>query len=256
MVGCLASIEIERNDLPRWLFSGIVAALCIHIRESSILFAGALVLLILLVRRDRQALAGSVLVVLIVFLSLLPWAYRNSKVIGQWCWLTSRGGISLYDGVRPGATGASDLGDVKNSPEVEDLSEAEWNDYFRQASYQAIADDPLRIAGLAITKLTRTWSPVLHAAEYQSRLIRTVFIVWYIPLYIMAAIGLWSIRGNYATWIALLIPTISICCLHSVFVGSVRYRLGALPTLAMLAVLGTHWLINHYLHDTRNEPIR
>ncbi len=248
-------LKLEGDSLPRWLSAGAVAALCVHIRESSILFIAALVLLVLLVRRDRRAVGGTAMVVLIVFLSLLPWAYRNSKVMGQWCWLTSRGGISLYDGVRPGATGASDLAEVKNSPEVEELSESKWNEYFRQASYQAIADDPWRIAQLAVTKLARTWSPVLHAAEYQSRFVRAVFLVWYIPLYIMATIGLWSIRRKYTTWIALLIPVICICCLHSIFVGSVRYRLGALPTLAVLAVLGTYWLFNRYFRNARDDSV-
>ena len=131
-------LKLEGDSLTRWICSGAVAALCVHTRESSILFVAALVLLVLFVRRDRRALAGTMTVVLIVFLSLFPWAYRNSKVLGQWCWLTSRGGISLYDGVRPGATGASDLAGVKNSPEVEELSELKWNEYFRQASYQAI----------------------------------------------------------------------------------------------------------------------
>ena len=234
----------EGGSWMRWTSVGLLAALCVHLRESSLLLVAALAVYLIVVRRDRRAVGGVVGIVLISVASLLPWAYRNSRVIGQWCWLTTRGGISLYDGVRPGATGASDLADVKNAPEVAGLSETEWNRYFLRQSARAIADDPLRIIRLAFVKLGRTWSPVLNAAEYQSPLIRLVFAAWYLPFYALIVMGIYARRREASVLIGLLLPTLCLSLIHSFYVGSVRYRLGALPTLAVLAAVGAMLLVN------------
>ena len=234
------------GSAARWLAMGLAACVSVYLRESSLVFVAALVAYLLVVRRDRRAVLGAVTVVLMVFVALVPWAYRNSRVIGQWCWLTTRGGISLYDGVRPGATGASDLAAIKDAPEVGGLSEVEWNRYFYRASRQAILDDPVRIVGLVPIKLARTWSPVLHAAEYQSAAIRTIFAAWYVPLYALALLGLWARRRDGQVCAGLLLPAVCVSLLHGVFVGSVRYRLGALPTLAVLAAVGIDYLVGLY----------
>jgi hypothetical protein len=149
----------------------------------------------------------------------------------------------LYDGVRPGATGASDLAGIKDGTAVDGLTEVEWNRHFRRAAWRAIREDPGRVLGLVPGKLARTWSPVLHAEEFQSPWIRVVFAAWYIPLYLLAVMGIWSCRRRWGACTGLLLPAICISLLHGVFVGSVRYRLGALPTVAVLASIGVMELL-------------
>lgn len=189
-------------------------------------------------KRNHRSIGRGCLVLLATGLALIGWGYRNSVVLGQWQFLTTRGGISLYDGVKPGATGASDLGAYKADPAVDGLSEVEWNQYFAQKSYEAIAKDPLRIVGLIPTKLLRTWSPVPNAGDLKSWTVRLIFGCWYVPLAVMVGVGIWSIRSNAMVWMGCLIPAICISVIHSVYVGSLRYRLAAIPTLAILAALG------------------
>ena len=56
---------------------------------------------------DRDAIAFLFLVaVLMVTVLLFPWACRNHRLLGRWIWTTTNGGITAYDGFRPGATGA------------------------------------------------------------------------------------------------------------------------------------------------------
>ncbi len=230
----------------RWLLVGATAALGVYLREATVVTIAAMLVFLVAVRRDRRVVGGGIAVVLIVLAALTPWAARNQRVIGDWRWLTTRGGISLYDGVRPGATGASDLGDVKAAAPVAGLDEVAWDAHFREASWRAIRGEPLRILALVPVKLARTWSPVLHAAEYQSRMIRLVFAGWYIPLYLLAVAGVVLAWRRYAVWIWLLLPALCVCLLHAVFVGSVRYRLTALPALAILAALGISLVVERW----------
>ena len=228
----------------RWIAVAALSAICIYIKESSLAFVVLLMMYFIAVRRDWRSMAGGAIVASVIVAALVPWAYRNQQVIGEWCWLTTRGGISLYDGVRPGASGASDLGDVKDQPEVRALDEAAWNEYFAQRAWQAIEDEPVRILGLVPIKLARTWSPILNAQEYQSPIIRAVFALWYIPLYVAALLGVIARRRDPSVWIGLLLPVIAICLVHGLYVGSVRYRLGALPMLMTLGVIGVAWLVD------------
>ena len=184
-----------------------------------------------------------------VSLSLVAWGYRNHRVLGEWRFLTTRGGISLYDGVHEGATGASDLGQIKAPADLDVSSELAWDRYFTDKSYEAIRKDPLRIIKLAPTKLARTWNPLPKAGDLQSGAVRVLFGLWCVPLYVLAIIGIWSIRRNGLALAGLLIPAVCISLTHSVYIGSLRYRLGAVPTLAILAALG----LSHLLVRTRSS---
>jgi hypothetical protein len=235
-------LRCAERSAARWMLVAALAALCVHARESLALFVAALLVLLLLLRRDRAALLGSIGVATLVVLALVPWGWRNQRVLGEWYWFTTRGGISLYDGVRPGASGASDLAGIKASPEVQNLPEPAWDAYFRRKAREALVDEPLRVASLAPVKLARTWSPVLNAAEYSAWGLRIVFAAWYLPLYALILPGIWSRRREPATILGVLLPALCVCLLHGVFVGSVRYRLVALPALAVAAADGWAWL--------------
>jgi hypothetical protein len=227
--------ERYADTIIRWLGVAACAVLCIHARESLLLFVFALLALLIILRRDRRTVFASAGVVAAIVLSLVPWALRNQRVVGSWCWLTTRGGISLYDGVRPGATGASDLADIKDAPEVTALGETEWDAYFRNAAYDAMRKEPLRVLSLVPVKLARTWSPVLNAAEYRSRALQVAFAGWYVPFYLLVLAGIWRNRRRRGFVLGMLLPALCVCAMHGVFVGSVRYRLVALPQLAVLA---------------------
>jgi hypothetical protein len=200
------------------------------------------------VSRNRfrgSALVGGAMAGVMIVLFLLPWAIRNQQVTGQMCWLTNRGGISLYDGVGPNATGASDLGSIKQSKPVRGLNETQWNQYFVDQSVRSIVDDPLRIAKLAIVKIARTWNPLPNADTYQSRLVRLVSVAWTIPVYGLAvfAVAMMWPRHKWSI-IACLLPALSVVILHSLFVGSVRYRIVAMPGLEILAAMGISLMLD------------
>ena len=236
-----------RDDAPsvgHWLGLGAVAAACVHARESSLgLVVVAVCFVVARHRFRRSTLTGAAITVMLVVASLIPWAVRNERITGSWVWLTTRAGISLYDGVRPGATGASDLGDVKNMPAVRGLSETQWNRYFLDASHAAIVDDPVRIVRLGGVKFMRMWNPFPNVDTYQSSLVRAISAGWAFPTFALAAVGAVYLpirhrQVGLRIAMFLCLPAVYLTALHCVFVGSVRYRLGAVPMLHILAAFG------------------
>ena len=226
-------------------------------RVSSLgLIVAVVVLWLLAGRFRRQVLLGGAGVLLVVALTLLPWALRNQRVTGHLCWLTHRGGISLYDGVGPQAQGDSNLGDIKQMPAVRGLDEVAWNRYFMDESLKAIAADPGRILHLALVKWSRMWNPFPNVETYRSSLVRLISVTWTLPTFAFAGAGAillglrWreKARGRALLW--LLVPALYLTALHGLFVGSVRYRLGAIPMLEVLAAVALvavwNWLAQRH----------
>lgn len=271
----------SRRQLVRWLGIGCIAALCVYSRESTIGLVMTAMALSAAPARDRMRnVAGCGIAVAVLTASLVPWGVRNERATGAWCWLTTRTGISLYDGVGPGADGASDLADVKQSPAVRGLGEHAWNRYFLDESFRIVRENPIRIVRLAWVKLGRMWNPFPNVSTHQSRLERWVSVVWMSTTLTLAACGAMllvvgkarkrnrtdgtsdlpsdgaagSLKAgqptkpdpgarsscdgcgpNLSALGMLLLPAIYFSALHALFVGSVRYRLSAMPMIEVLA---------------------
>ncbi len=241
IVNPLVSGKQDDRRWSVWLTVGLMSALSIYVRESSLGLVVLMWLWLVVCAKDRwRAMRGVTLAMLVVVVSLLPWAARNSRVAGEWCWLTHRGGISLYDGVGPQADGSGDLADVSMMSEVSGLDEAAWNRWFMKASFEAMRDDPVRIVKLAGVKLSRLWNPLPNVKTYQSSAVRAISAVWTIPIYGLALVGAWRLlrireNGGWRVVAWLLLPGVYITLVHCLFVGSVRYRLPAMPLLELLA---------------------
>jgi hypothetical protein len=231
----------SRQSVIRWVIVGVSAALTVYTRESSLgLIFLAFGFAVVVRRFEPRSVAGAAIATAVIVASLVPWAVRNQRLTGQWCWLTTRAGISLYDGVGPQATGVSDLGNIKQMSAVRDMTEVEWNRYFVSESFKAVRADPGRVLRLAGVKLVRMWNPFPNVETYQSRVVRALSACWTLPTFLGAAVGLVLLlrqdrKDALRIAIFLFLPALYLTLLHSVFVGSVRYRLGAVPMLAILA---------------------
>jgi hypothetical protein len=140
---------------------------------------------------------------------------------------------------------------------VQGMDEVAWNQYFLNESIRAIREDPARIARLAGIKLARMWNPVPNVESYQSWFVRFVSAAWMIPTFALAIVGVMvlpRIRGSSGVSIALLLllPALYVSVLHTLFVGSVRYRLTAMPMLEMLAAFA---LVVLYDRGRNRRPV-
>lgn len=238
-------IQSERriSSVQPLLAGGLLLAGILFRPSAVILLPAVLIALPALRRADRDSLKAALIIAAVVIAGLCPWAMRNQRLIGSWTWLTIRGGISLYDGVRPAATGASDLAHTRSMPEITGFSEVEWDAYFKQQAWTAIRDEPGRVAGLALRKLARTWSPVPNVEQYRRGLTAIVGAVWTIVLLLLAAWGCIR-RPEPRVLFFVLLPVLAFTLLHMIYVGSVRYRVPVMPLLMVLASFaagGNRW---------------
>lgn len=187
----------------------------------------------------RLRLHAGAAAALATVLLLLPWASRNRVVLGQWVWTTTNGGMTLYDGLHPDATGSSDQSFVQRLPQLQRMNEVERDQHLRRLAVEAAAADPARVLRLAGAKIARMWSPFPLSNEYRGkRLYVLVGLGYAVPLFALALLGV--LRGSVPLGVRLLLltPAIYLTIVHALAVGSLRYRVPADLPLCVLAAAG------------------
>lgn len=179
---------------------------------------------------------------------LAPWTLRNLKLTGKPIPTSLQMGASLYDGLSPMATGASDMTFVDWFREEELASpsapedvhfEVRLDKRMKDASIAWIKKHPQEVLRLACVKFYRLWAPVPREQAFNKPLLKAALLVSYLPVMILGLIGLIrALRKDHAVWI-LAIPALYITALHVVFVSSIRYRV---PVMYGFAILGAYWL--------------
>lgn len=239
---------------PNYLWGGIVLALSVLVRPSGVLLPVGLGICAAFLhhvpgdvtpRRRWLRLPVGTTMLLLVLLTLLPWALRNRAILQEWIWLTTNAGVTRYDGFNPEATGASDQSFLA-SPEMAHLrrmSEVERDAYLSDLAGRWISrtwkEDPGRLVRLTAAKLARTWSPIPLSEEFGGRrAYRVVAWLYSIPFYLLVVLGLWSRAVPRFGKLLLLAPAAYFTVIHAISVGSLRYRIPTEPLLAVLAGAG------------------
>lgn len=241
-VACLLRRLAERRSLSvilRWaIVTGSFIALATYMRPSWLPVAGLAPSGLLLRERSRTAvLAGGVLLATVV-VALLPWTIRNHRVTGHWVVTTLWSGPSLYDGLNPEATGASDMEFLDRENLRSRMSEYEVNRTYWKRGMEYARQNPGRAVELAFIKLWRYWKPWPSAEEAGNWLTGTVIALFTLVLYFGGFYGVWLYRRNATVLVLTIGPILFFAALHAIFVGSLRYRLPAEYPLATLAAIG------------------
>lgn len=222
------------------LTAGLATGAGILVRPGWILWPALATTLLLLFHRgpkgQRILLAG--LLCLGSWLMLLPWAMRNHQVSGMWIYTSLWSGPSLYDGLNPQATGASDMRFLDEESLYTRFSEAEVNELYKGRALDFVLQNPKRTTELAITKLARFLSPVLNAQGLSNAVLNTCLLIWYLILMMLTVRGLFSGRLTAVAILLLFLPFLQFLLVHMVFVGSVRYRLPVEMPLTAVAACG------------------
>jgi len=178
--------------------------------------------------------------------AMLPWWIRNAEVTRCFVPTTLQVGASLYDGLNPAATGASNMDFVPRFSEEErrrppKTSEAPSESFEQRLDRRLRAEalawawaNPGRATQLAGIKLLRMWNIWPNEQRFSSWPIRLAVFFTYTPLLIFAIIGAWRTFGRGWPYRLCWLPAVYLTLLHMVFVSSIRYREPAM--LAMLAL--------------------
>lgn len=240
--------------------SGLAFGLAILMRPSWLMFPlfAAPIGLLCYANRKQQltAYAAAAVVAAIV---LTPWWVRNYMVIGKFVPTTLQVGASLYDGISPMATGASDMSYVPGfrkelAAEEADLEgplpgtfESRLDDRMKQASLEWAKQNPGRVVQLAGVKFWRYWTPLGNDREVIGKL-DIVTALGYLPIVVTGLLATLLYARRMWIYFLLALPIFYFCCLHMVFVSSIRYRQPPMLALAILSAgLLSGWLRKYWL---------
>jgi 4-amino-4-deoxy-L-arabinose transferase-like glycosyltransferase len=227
-----------RNAVLVPLGTGVAAGAAILVRPSWALFLPILwVAWVIASRGARRVLAGAGLCLLGVVLALAPWWYRNWQVYGRFVPTALWFGASLYDGLNPKATGASDMDEFLADPAIWRLDEQDQDAELSRRAWAFAREYPSRVISLAMTKLGRYWSPWPNAGGFRAPALAVASAVVELPVFVLMALGLWTRRRDPRAWVLFAGPILYFCALHTLFASSMRYRIpGEVPALGLAAV--------------------
>lgn len=243
------------------LMFGLATAGTVYCRPSWLLFAPFLLgyglVHSLIFRQKPQWLPGALFGMLIFMLAMSPWWIRNYNVSGRFVATTLQGGASLYDGLNPEATGASDMRFVetfreaeKNSPSMDpekEIFEYRLDERMKRASIEWAKSNPGRVFELVGIKFLRMWNFRPNEPAFSSPPVAFAVAISYIPVLISGLAGAClCFRRGLAFW-SLSIPAVYLTLLHVIFVSSLRYRT---PAMLGFAILATFFIVT----IVRNSP--
>jgi 4-amino-4-deoxy-L-arabinose transferase-like glycosyltransferase len=257
--GLASRSKSRRRTIWLSLATGIVAGLATLMRPSWLLFTPLAVVVAMVTSRDRKrSLILSMTTITGLIVAMLPWWIRNDHVTGHFVPTTLQVGASLYDGVRPGADGSSNMAFVEtlsadqrvrdsiaNPPLPPETFEYRLDQRMFESATVFVVNNPSRALNLAVTKFLRTWNIWPNEPGLRAWPLRLAVSATYVPLVIL---GIWgAIRFSKRGWPYVLcwLPVPYFALLHMVFVGSIRYREPAMIALIPLAAgLLSEWWEN------------
>lgn len=256
-LACWAAADRAASGAARTgyaIVGGIAAGAANLIRPSWILFTLAAACYAWCCgKRSRHHVRIALIMLVATSVTMSPWWIRNYRVVGAFVPTTLEIGASLYDGLNPQATGASDMRfveDFRAEHLAQDPADQESLAYevrldraMRDAALRWARAHPGRVLELALIKFRRMWSPAPNAAELRSSRFRWLTAAGYLPL-LLGAIGgaVVYLRRGFLIWLCIL-PALYFTALHVIFVSSIRYRQPAMLPLIVLAaaLIGYVW---------------
>lgn len=194
-------------------------------------------------------LSKRVAVLVLVFVPIFaicmsPWWVRNHRVTGRFVSTTLQMGPSLYDGLGPTATGASDMRFTdefrrfereRPTPGSTDTYEYRVNERIKKASIDWAKENPGRVAELAVVKFFRMWNVWPNEPAFASPMVRVIVLLTYTPILLAGLFGFYKTWRKGCEYAILLLPAVYLTMLHVIFVASLRYRVPAMLCLMILA---------------------
>ena len=220
--------------------TGILAGLSILIKPIMAYFLPFAFIIILTIYRDRKRwLLSKVLsVFLIAGFVVAPWTWDNYKRSGQFTLLTTGGGLTLYESNNPHATGGPGVERIIWTEEMKRMDEIELDGYFKRETIRFIKNNPCRFIELAAIKVRRFWSFTPNASAYQNCKYKLISIVSYGPILLLAIWQIIVTRRRRRELVFLYLPIVFFTLLHTIILGSLRYRIPIMPYVIIFAATG------------------
>jgi 4-amino-4-deoxy-L-arabinose transferase-like glycosyltransferase len=193
--------------------------------------------------RRRGAMLGAMLLGLAMSLVMAPWWARNARLFDRFVPTALWSGASLYDGLGPTATGASDMRFL-DAPDLRAMTEEAQDAELTRRAVAFARDNPGQALRLAVVKAGRYFSPWPNAESMRSPWVNLAAGLVTAPVFAMVLGGAWRCRRDARALLLLAGPLVYFLGIHMVFVSSVRYRLpGMVPAFGLAGVAVATWLL-------------
>lgn len=165
---------------------------------------------------------------------LIPTIICNHHQFDRIVLVRTGGGASLLEALGPWADGSPGMDRIVYPPTPPKANEVERDEIYKRAAWTWARDNPTAVLKLAWTKLLRTWSVTIQAPGYQNSAYAAICWATVAPEFVLALYGLWLLRRRRWLLFLVLAPASYYTLVHMVYVGSVRYRVPAMPLIFVL----------------------
>lgn len=232
----------------RFAIASVFAVLAILTRP---IFAVAPLLLIYFaIAIHRLSLAKTVrhlaVYVLVCCGLMWPWWMQNYQRYGYFVPLTAGFGYTLYIGNNPlNTSGGGNLGIDYRTEKFDKINNpADRDAAMRKAAISYIEAHPKKFIELAGLKFMRMWRPWPANKGYSSWRDIVIYLIIYIPLYVLSALGLFLKRQHLLRLSPILLFCVGYTMIIMVLEGTIRYRLPLEPFLLIFAAVPVSRLLS------------
>ncbi|MCB9853646.1 MAG: glycosyltransferase family 39 protein [Phycisphaerales bacterium] len=222
--------------------AGVILGVATLTRSSGLflplLIAGWIVLVNWRSKDRLRSIAAAALMLVAMLIVMSPVIYRNHRLFGAFVPVRTGGGASLMEALGPWADGAPGMDRIEYPQVPPGANEVQRDRVYQDAAIAWAKAHPGDVMRLAWRKLARTWSITMNAPGFQSGFYAIVCWLSVAPIFLLTIVGVWVERRRFGWLSLLLLPAAYFTLIHMVFVGSVRYRLPAMPFLFILAAVG------------------
>jgi 4-amino-4-deoxy-L-arabinose transferase-like glycosyltransferase len=250
----------ESKGLGLWIWAGVICGFLSLLRENMLLIVPFLILLAIRPREKFSAFFLRGLVLLLgTMIVLVPVAFRNWKVGGNFLPTTFQGGVNFYIGNNPQATGTyQSLSPGKQVPAYErtepirlaekemgrQLEPYEVSNFWLHKSLDWAKKNPADFVKLQAKKAQMFWSWYEWPDAVDYYYVKQTSVIYKIPLFefgsisFLALIGLWFIRRRLPKFFPVILFVVMWMASTVVFFLFSRYRLPAVPGLILVGAAG------------------
>jgi len=134
--------------------------------------------------------------------------------------------VMWYDGNNPlNTTGSGTVGNMDHSEFKTIDNPILRNDAMKKSAFVWIKSNPAEFVKLSLKKLFRFWSFIPNASEYKGWLYSLIAIASFVPLVFGSLLFVFQLnRSLFLKLIPIFILFIYLTLIHSVTIGSIRYR--------------------------------
>ncbi len=277
---CLTRFSRHKSPWSAGVAAGALALAALCRPTFAPMLVAALLAAIIIKASWRRRLTNVLAMLLAACIVLAPWAIRNQLAIGRPVVFTTHGGYTLLLGnnapffkhLRDGWLGT--VWDAKELNEYGPFRDAYSREFgsasdehielrLDQAHYEIARADirrqPDMFVCACLVRIAWLWSPRPHKLVVNesigSHLTRNAVAVWYVLIYLLASVGLWSLRGRvvWTPWLWGVLLCLSFTAVHALYWSNMRMRAPLIPFVCLVAAVGAKELASWFTSARRSR---